>query len=125
MHVRIIQAGDDRAATAVDHFRSRSTLPQDFISRTDSADFAIFDSERFDKRRNSIRRYPRVVQYTVGFHAWLLIDLFRKDTPGQAAIYVKQPPTVLRTRGTLLASRRGPLYTRTRHRHRMHRSESS
>jgi len=80
MHVRIIQAGDDRAATAVDHFRSRSTLPQDFISRTDSADFAVFDSERFDKRRNSIRRYPRVVQYTVGFHAWLLIGPFAKTS---------------------------------------------
>src|ERR1700735_1729587 len=75
MHVRIIQAGDDRAATAVDYIRRRPTLPQDFIIRSDSTDFAVFNSKRLGKRRHSVRRDSRVVQYTVGLHAWLLIAL--------------------------------------------------
>ena len=78
--MRIVKARYDCPALAVNHASRRSTLPQDFIRRTDSADFAVFDSERFDKRRNSIRRYLRVVQYTVGFHAWLLIDLSQRHS---------------------------------------------
>jgi hypothetical protein len=55
MHVRLIQAGDDGAATAVDHIRRRSTLPQNLVTATDRTDFAIFDSECFDERRDAIR----------------------------------------------------------------------
>src|ERR1700733_10821149 len=80
MHMRIVKARYDGPALAVNQASRWSTLPQDFFSRTNSADFAVFDSERFDKRRNSIRRYPRVVQYTVGFHAWLLVHLSQRHS---------------------------------------------
>src|SRR5208282_2029410 len=44
MHVRVIQAGDDRPATAVDHIRRRPTLPQNLVTATDRTDLSVLDS---------------------------------------------------------------------------------
>jgi hypothetical protein len=76
--MRIVEARNHRPALGVNHISRRSTLPQDFIIRTDSADFAVFDSKRLGKRRHSIRRDSRVVQYTVGLHVRLLIALWSR-----------------------------------------------
>jgi hypothetical protein len=74
MHVRIIQAGYDRSATAVDHIRRRPTFPQNLVTATDRTDLSVFDSNRFDERRGAVRCDLGIMDNAVWLHAVLLVS---------------------------------------------------
>jgi hypothetical protein len=80
MHVRVVKAGDDRPAGAVDHAGCRPSPPQDLIVITDRANLPILDRDGLDKEWNTIRRNLGIVQYRVGLHAssFLGVGLGRK-----------------------------------------------
>src|ERR1700753_128664 len=95
MHVGIVEAGDDRPALAVNDLGRRTALPQNLVACSYGGDLIPLDSDRFDKRRNTVRRNLRVVEDGVGRHGALLSCATRtvggQGCPAPQGVTLPQP----------------------------------
>ena len=76
VHVRIVEAGNDRPALRVNHHRRRPALPQNLVIGTGGIDLAVLDGDGFHKRRDTIRGNLGVMQDDLGRHGGLLYLAF-------------------------------------------------